>query len=357
MKNKYKKIKILHISSFKNTTPPKKYGGTERLVNYLCNYLTQKGLDVTVLRRSGSKGGVYKSINISSKTILKKTKELIDKTNPDIIHLHFKDKQLLRYLFEVKKPVIVTLYNNIRPNSYWVKILQSAPPHCFFTAISKNLKDRANYFSGTKRVVVTRPCYDILSNLKNKKNIEKEYFLYLGVIARYKSVLDIAKVFSRLKEKLLIVGPCNDINQASYFNEIVRYIKDFDNIKYLKETKSETEKVKIIQKSKAVVLATGYDKKERGCNEAFGLVMLESNSLGVPVLGYDQGNISDYVKDYVNGLKFKNKKEFCSDIKIISNSNFQWRKKCTKRAMGFLPNDVVLDYIRLYKNIILDNKT
>ena len=146
MEKKYKKVKILHLSSFKNTTPPKKYGGTERLVNYLCNYLRLEGFDLTLLRLKGSRGGIYKSINIESKIIVKKVKELISKTNPDIIHLHFKNEQLLEYLFKIKTPVVITLYNNIRSDSYWVKIIQSAPNNFFFTAISKNLKDYAIVF-------------------------------------------------------------------------------------------------------------------------------------------------------------------------------------------------------------------
>lgn len=352
-----KKINILHISSFKNTTPPKKYGGTERLVHHLCSNLSTKGFNVLLVRLKSSRGGSYESVNIKEKSLVKKTKVLIKKFKPEVIHLHFKNEKLIRCLMESNIPVVITLYNNIRKDSAWANIIQFAPSNFFFTAISENLRNRANYFSNSKRVVTTRPCYDMSLYLKTKKVKNGKYFLYLGVIARYKSVLDIVKTFSKLKEKLFIVGPCNDKNQASYFKEILKYVENFDNIKYLGETNSENEKIQIIKNSRAVILATGYDRQERNCHEAFGLTMLEANSLGVPVVGYDHGNISDYVRHQKNGLKFRNKKELISCVNIISNTNHKWTRSCKEAAKKFNSKRVVLDYVELYKRIILDNKS
>ena len=352
-----KKINILHVSCFKNVTPPQKYGGTERLVHHLCESLSTKGFDVLLVGLRGSKGGSYKMVNTNKEFLLKTVKDLIKKFKPQIVHLHFKDEELIRFLMKNKISVVVTLYNNIRKDSTWINVIQSAPKNFFFTAISENLKNRANSFSNTKRVVVTRPCYDMSLYLNTKKVKNGEYFLYLGVIARYKSVLDIAKAFSKLKEKLFIVGPCNDKNQAPYFKEILKYVENFDNIKYLGETNSENEKIQIIKNSRAVILATGYDRQERNCHEAFGLTMLEANSLGVPVVGYDHGNISDYVRHQKNGLKFRNKKELISCVNIISNTNHKWTRSCKEAAKKFNSKRVVLDYVELYKRIILDNKS
>jgi len=357
MNKKHKKINILHISSFKNTTPAKKYGGTERLVHNLCSKLPKKDFNVFLIRLKGSMGGNYKSFNIQEKFIAKKTDKLIKEINPDLIHLHSRNEELISLLTKTKIPVVVTLYNNIRRNSAWVKVIRSAPYNFFFTAISENLKNRANYFSKTKRVVVIRPSCDVSLYLKNKKRENGKYFLYLGVIARYKSVLDVVKIFSNLKEKLLLVGPCNDKDQVSYFKEIIKYTKDFDNIKYFGQTNNEREKIQILKNSKALILATGYNKKERNCHEAFGLVMLEANSLGIPVAGYDQGNISDYIRHGKNGLKFKNKKELINDIDIISRSSNEWVKPCLETAKKFNLKSIVLDYVKLYKKIILDNNS
>lgn len=357
MKKTKEKIKILHISSFKNTTPPTKYGGTERLVHFLCNFLTTKGFNILLLRLQGSKGGEYKSINIKEASIIKIVKESIRKFNPDIIHIHLKDVNLIDFLSKQNIPVVITLYNNIRKDSKWINLIKKSNNNFFFTAISEDLKDRANHFSRTKRVTVSRPCYDITPYLKSRDlRVKGKYFLYLGVISRYKSVLDIVKVFSKLKEDLYLVGPCNSDDQESYFNEILQYIKKFDNIKYLGQTNNENEKINIIKNSKALILATGYDRKERNCHEAFGLVMLEANSLGVPIIGYNHGNISDYIIDKENGLKFKNKNELIKNIKEVSDIKYEWSSQCVKKAKSFEPKNVIFDYIRLYKKIILDNK-
>jgi len=80
--------------------------------------------------------------------------------------------------------------------------------------------------------------------------------------------------------------------------------------------------------------------------------MLEANALGVPIIGYNKGNISDYIKDGINGYKFNRTTEIPNLMKKIKKINFQ---KCIELAKEYNINSVAEKYTRLYKSIISDN--
>lgn len=347
-------MKVLHISSFFTETPPKKYGGTERLVHYLCDELSLLGVKTHLIRLTGSMGGNYISTNVGVKKLSQKVRDVIQKERPDIIHLHSRQSKVIDFLSTQKIPVVVTLYNNIRKKNSWVKLLKHPPSNFRFAAISSSLAERASQLAGTRRrdIFVLPPCYN-LSLYRSRNDYKKEYFVYLGIIARYKSVLDITKSFVGSKEKLLIVGPCNNPKEKPYFNEVLSYTKH-KNIKYYGETKNDKEKINILLKAKALIIATGLDKEEKNCHEAFGLVMLEANALGIPVIGYRRGNIANYIFENKNGILFSNTKQLKNAIERVQQKN--WRSGCIKISKKFDSKKVVRLYADLYRRIISGNK-
>ncbi len=357
-------MKILHISSFSTTTPPVQYGGTERLVHYLANELSLLGVESHLVRRSGSRGGQYTSTNVAPKMLVAKVKMLIAKMKPDIIHLHSKNQELIDFLSTQKIPVVITLYNNIRSTSSWTDLLKNPPSNFTFTAISKNLKARASQYAGKQKerqvkVVHIPPCYDLEAyRVAARKNsihsAARTYFVYLGTIARYKSVADIAKSFVGLKENLVIVGPCNNPAEQAYFDEVISYTKH-KNITYLGEPKNDKEKIAILQRAKGLIIATGLDKKEQDCHEAFGLVMLEANAAGTPVIGYKKGNIPDYICKNKNGIVFSDVAQLKSAIRDIQKKD--WSRECIRYAENFDSKVIAKQYANLYRKIISDTRS
>lgn len=352
-------MKVLHLSSLTTTTPPQKYGGTERLVHYLCEELSKLKIQTHLIRLSGSKGGDYRSTNIDNKDILKKTRAIIIKIHPDIIHLHFKHEELIDFLSSQKIPVVITLYNNIRKTSSWTKILAHHSRNITFTAISDNLKKRASQYIRNKRdkkngVISLPPCYD-LTLYKAQKNtaFPKDYFIYLGTISRYKAVLEVAKAFVGSSENLLIVGPCTDPKELNYFAEVLSYTK-YKNIQYHGETRSDMEKIDLLSKAKGLILATGFSVQEKDCYEAFGLVMLEANALGIPIIGYKQGNIEDYVLKNKNGILFSNVAQLQKALKQIQTKD--WSRSCRVITENYDSRNIAKQYAALYRKIISDTR-
>ena len=351
-------MKILEISSLQENTPPHGYGGVERFVHYLSSQLSEMGDDVTVVLKEGSEGGKYRKVEINSENIINKVDKFLKNNAVDIIHLNYKQIELIEYLKKVSIPIVLTLHNNIRQESSWLSIINDAPKHFNFSVISNSLKNRViekMKLCGYKIDGIEIEIIDYASPhvvvVDTKKT--KDYYLYLGVIARYKGVLDVVKYFSTTNSNLLVVGPCNNDDEQEYFNQILEVINKSQNIKYYGATKDEQEKMSLVSDAKAIVMATGYDPLESDCHEAFGLVMLEANQIGVPVIGYAKGNIKDYILDGVNGYKFNNIEEINNIISSIESNDLS--EKCIEYSNRFDIGVITKKYREYFDKILSRN--
>ncbi len=349
-------MKILSLSSFLNPTPPAGYGGTERFVHMLSNGLVEQGHLVTVLASKDSVGGLYETLQTNEDTLLDTFITAFESINPDVVHINTKNRIVLEFLRTKDLPTVITFYNNFRKTSSWVEIIKDAPSHFHFTTISNSLKERvleALKHNGVglpnTSIQVTGYGMDVASYQDKSIDKPRDKYIYIGVIARYKGVLDVVKAFANLEDNLLIVGPCNNSVEKAYFDEVMIYTNK-SNISYFGETTDEQEKFELLSQSKALIIATGYDPKESDCHEAFGLVMLEANSVGTPVIGYAQGNIKDYIVEGVNGYKFRSLEELPKLLEKIEVTDLSADSK--EYAKQYDISLVVKNYEKFFASII-----
>jgi glycosyltransferase involved in cell wall biosynthesis len=101
------------------------------------------------------------------------------------------------------------------------------------------------------------------------------YFLHLGRLDEEKGVPEIVLAFEELNERLVMVGGAGDVDDA-----VLNRIERAENIEW-RGFVDETEKFELLARCTAVVF--------NGHNEDFGIVPIEANASGKPVLSRNEG--------------------------------------------------------------------
>lgn len=183
----------------------------------------------------------------------------------------------------ISKPVI----NYLR---YWDKIAAQRPDKII--AISTEVQKRIKKYYGRDSEIVFPPLRTKnLKLIKNWKLKIKNYFLVVSRLVSYKRVDLVISVFNKLKKKLVIVG------WGSQAESLRR--KASHNIKFIGRV-SDEELARIYAGAKALIMPQEED---------FGLVAVEAQSFGIPVIAYKKGGAADTIVNGVTGILFDQQNE------------------------------------------------
>jgi len=114
----------------------------------------------------------------------------------------------------------------------------------------------------------------------------KEYYLVVSYLVPYKKIDLAVKAFSKIDERLLIIG------EGPMLNRLKKNATN--NIEFLGWL-SDKEKVKYMSQCKALIFPGIED---------FGITPIEVMACGRPVIAFKKGGVLDYIIDGVNGLLF-----------------------------------------------------
>jgi len=174
----------------------------------------------------------------------------------------------------------------------WDKIASQRPD--ILLAISKNVQKRIVKYYGRSSEVIYPPV-DVrkfqISNIKCQINPKfqisnTKYFLVVSRLVPYKRVDIVVQAFNKLGWNLKIIGI------GSEMEKLKRMAKD--NIEFLGQL-TDNELVSYYQNCQAVIFPQEED---------FGLVPLEAQACGKPVIAYRGGGATETVIDGKTGLFF-----------------------------------------------------
>ena len=353
-----RKMRIGQIGPLNLPIPPKKYGGTEVVMYWLCEGLTKRGHEVFLFAAGDSKTSARlcpimpKSLWVSNAkehtpyyalqmaTIAKKVKEL----NIDILHDHLGPLSLTLY-GQVKVPIVHTLHvpfgNKDRIWAY------------------KKLNAKLVSISNTQRKPA--PSLNYVATIYNGINIKnftfnskpKNQFVWVGELSPRKGILEVIKIAKSAKIKLIIVGripPPSQKGDHLFFKKHIEKELNRGNIKYVGEVRK-----KIIGRYYRTAKAFLYPLQ---WEEPFGLTMAESMACGTPVIAFRRGSVPEVIKHGVSGFVIppwtKDKKANLNGfLKAVEKIDTIKRENCRKWVEdNFTKEKMVENYEDLFLKIL-----
>lgn len=181
-----------------------------------------------------------------------------------------------------------------------VDLLTSMRPDAYI-AISQEVKNRIKSFYGRDSLVVYPSIEDKFFTKKPKSASSREYYLVVSRLVPYKKVDLVIKAFNKLNSPLLIIGTGSEEIQLK------KMASGNKNIKFLGHI-DDTKLTRYYQNAKAVIFPQEED---------YGLVPLEAQASGTPVIAYGKGGALETIVSMETGVFFS--KQTPSSLVIAIN--------------------------------------
>lgn len=264
----------------------------------------------------------------------------------DIIHNHMYPEFLPLLLDKQWKiPLVTTIHTEMTP--YLVEALKLFPKANLVALSQSHKKD--------SRIDTVRVIYNgIDMNQFSFSSKTKDYFLFIGRIKILKQengqlydpkgVLTAIEVAKKTGIKLLISG---SVEKKQMFED---YIKPHlsSKIKFIGKVSKEAplsrkEVTKLYQEAVALLFPINWE-------EPFGLVVVEANACGTPVIGFKRGAVAELIQDGTNGFVVSNTQEMMDKINKVKSLN---RKACREYIkVRFSREKMAENYEKLYYELI-----
>ncbi len=329
-------MRVLHVTYPYISTPPKGYGGSEKVASQIIEELVKRGHEVHLLATGDSvtKTNLHyvypEQLSLANNSPYYniqqylKAKELVGRFKIEIVHNHMGE-----FGYEILPDRTLTTMHN----DYKVRI-----GHC--VAVSQNQ---------AQRLGLTKFAYNAIEVDKYEYSEEKEDFmLWLGNCMPGKGPEVAIKLAKELNTKLVM---CLKVDKGTkieeYYNEkIVPALKGTEGLIEVKGIVLLEEKLNLYAKTKVFLMPISWD-------EPFGLVMLEAMSSGTPVVGYSRGAVAEVISHCESGYiappndytTFKGYVEETLKGKINP-------KKCLEQAKKFNVERMVDSYEKIYREVL-----
>lgn len=142
----------------------------------------------------------------------------------------------------------------------------------------------------------------------------KKQMIYVGRLDKQKGVDVLLKYWEGIKDIKLVI--CGTGPLEEWIKEYIKNNK-LTNVEF-KGFVDNDKVIKIIAESRALILPTQ-------CYEGFPMTLVESFSVGTPVVCPDLGNAGNIVSDGINGFKYMNNSNYSFNIAI---------RKCINESEG-----------------------
>ncbi len=339
-------MKIAQIAPIIERVPPKKYGGTERVVHALTEELVKRGHEVTLFA-SGDSITSAKLESVYPKALREaKLSDLYGsnifsllnigiayerQAEFDIIHDHNGHLSLPTANI-AETPVVFTIHGPFtlevrkafktlrKPNIITISRSQSFP--------APDLNYAGNVYNG------------LAMNHYPFSETHDDYLLFVGRISIEKGLHHAIHVAQVLDRELIIAAKLEPVDKP-YFREYVEpYLSD--QIRWVGEV-NEEERNRLMSKALCFLHPVTW-------REPFGLTLIEAMACGCPIVAFDKGSIPEIVIHGETGFVVPDVETMLDAVGNIETID---RAHCREHALlNFSASKMAEGYEKIYKEIL-----
>ena len=337
MRDPKKRVAILSPIAWR--TPPRQYGAWETVAGNVTEGLVARGWDVTLFATADSvtrahlhavlDRGYEEDSAVDSKVAeyLHISEAFEHAAEFDLIHSHY-DFMPLSYTRLVKTPVLTTIHGF---SSAKIMPIYQKYRDGYFVSVSDS--DRA---TGLNYMATVYNGIDLsLYPLQERGGRD---LIFLGRIHPDKGV-HLAIEVARLCGMCLIIAGI--VQDEAYFREQIEPHLDHQSVRYIGPVDVKGKNELFARAGALLHLNT--------IPERFGLVLVEANAAGVPVIAMDLGSCREVIKDRQTGFLVSNVAEAVRAVGRISEID---RSACRSRVRQYFSIETMVQgYERVYSTI------
>ncbi|MDB5225516.1 MAG: hypothetical protein JWL87_468 [Candidatus Adlerbacteria bacterium] len=341
-------MKIAQIAPLAERVPPKKYGGTERVVHALTEELVRRGHEVTLFA-SGDSQTQARLESVYPRALREAKFNDLYGTN-DLTMLHMGVAYELQDEFDI-------IHDHMAPLSIPIANLATTPVvatvHGPFTGENRKLFE---LLRGPNIVTVSQSQLYPLPNINHAGTVHHGlsmehypfsaehdgYLLYVGRIAADKGVQYAVDVAQVLDIPLILAAKVEPID-LPYFKQYIEP-RLSERIKWVGEV-DEEERNRLMSRASAFLHPVVF-------REPFGLTLIEAMACGCPVIAFNRGAIPEIIKTGVTGFVVEDVEGM---IDALHNIGTISRAACREHALqNFNVSRMADGYEAIYRKLLGD---
>lgn len=339
-------MKIAQVAPIIERVPPKKYGGTERVVSALTEELVKRGHEVTLFA-SGDSQTSAKLESVYPRSLREaKVKNLYGFNTWTLLNIG------LAYDMQDEFDII---HDHMAPISLPAANLASTPTvmtmHGAFDSQNRKLFQT---MSSPSIVTISQAQMYALPNINHAGTVynglpmdhypfsgeQGEYLLFVGRISMEKGVHYAIEVAQQLDVPLIIAAKLDAVDLPYFKNFIEPRLSD--RIRWVGEV-DEEERNKLMCGALCFLHPVTW-------REPFGLTLIEAMACGCPVVAFNHGSIPEIIKTGVTGYVVEDLETM---IEAVENIRAIERSVCRVHALeNFSAKRMADGYEEVYKKLV-----
>lgn len=344
-------MKIAQIAPLTESVPPKRYGGTERVVSYITEALVDLGHDVTLFASGDSQTrakleavwpkALRADYSVRDRIaphmlLLERVRQQADQF--DVLHFHM-DYYSFSLFGRQSTPFLTTLHGRLDlPEQQPVF---NAFTHAPVVSISDSQRRPLPQADWRRTIHHGLP----LNLLRPPASPQGGYLAFLGRISPEKGIDKAIAIASRCGLPIKIAAKIDAADNA-YYTDVVAPLLAQPHVEFVGEI-ADRDKSQFLGNAVGVLLPVDWP-------EPFGLVMIESMACGTPVIGFNRGAVSEVIEDGLTGFVVED--ELGAVAAINRLGSLDRRAIRARFEARFSAERMASDYVATYQELIRERR-